>query len=154
MSCDILVLSNTRIDSLQNLHFIHVRMLQRGQEYKDSLPDDESYDLIISVLLSTSQIDSALKYIDLALGSGYMLSMNTFSWCVQSCMNNGRQDTLVSIIERCKVHLFDWLFKYKYDHLMFITDCGFMDVIRKWIRTNLYALLGGHASILQTLQYS
>lgn len=82
-------------------------MLQRGQEYKDSLPDDESYDLIISMLLSTHQIDSALKYIDLTLGSGYMLSMNTFSRLVQSCINNGRQDTLVSVIERCKVHLFD-----------------------------------------------
>ncbi|KAH6823094.1 Tetratricopeptide repeat superfamily protein [Perilla frutescens var. hirtella] len=78
------------------------RMLQRGQEYKDSLPDDESYDLIISVLLSANLIDRALKYIDLALGSGYMLSMNAFYRCVQSCINSGRLDTLVSIIERCK----------------------------------------------------
>ncbi|KAL0372506.1 UNVERIFIED_CONTAM: Pentatricopeptide repeat-containing protein, mitochondrial [Sesamum calycinum] len=51
-------------------------MLQTGKEYKESLPDDESYDLVIGMLLSTNQIDSAL--------------------------NNVRLDTLVSIIERCK----------------------------------------------------
>ncbi|KAL0336500.1 UNVERIFIED_CONTAM: Pentatricopeptide repeat-containing protein, mitochondrial [Sesamum radiatum] len=78
------------------------RMLQTGKEYKDSLPDDESYDLIVGMLLSTNQIDSALKYIDLTLKSGYMLSMSAFMRCVQSCVNNGRLDTLVSIIERCK----------------------------------------------------
>ncbi|KAI3467253.1 hypothetical protein Pfo_023916 [Paulownia fortunei] len=78
------------------------RMLQIGKEYKESLPDDESYDLIVSLLLSTNQIDYALKYIDLTLKSGYMLSMNAFMGCVQSCVNNGRLDTLVSIIERCK----------------------------------------------------
>ncbi|KAK4430073.1 Pentatricopeptide repeat-containing protein, mitochondrial [Sesamum alatum] len=78
------------------------RMLQTGKEYKDSLPDDESYDLIVGMLLSTNQIDSALKYIDLTLKSGYMLSMSAFLRCVQSCVNNGRLDTLVSIIERCK----------------------------------------------------
>ncbi|KAL2226244.1 UNVERIFIED_CONTAM: Pentatricopeptide repeat-containing protein, mitochondrial [Sesamum indicum] len=78
------------------------RMLQTGTEYKDSLPDDESYDLIVGMLLSANQIDSALKYIDLTLESGYMLSMSAFLRCVQSCVNNGRLDTLVSIIERCK----------------------------------------------------
>ncbi|KAL0386016.1 UNVERIFIED_CONTAM: Pentatricopeptide repeat-containing protein, mitochondrial [Sesamum radiatum] len=78
------------------------RMLQTGKEYKDSLPDDESYDLIVGMFLSTNQIDSALKYIDITLESGYMLSMSAFLRCVQSCVNNGRLDTLVSIIERCK----------------------------------------------------
>ncbi|KAG8383040.1 hypothetical protein BUALT_Bualt05G0143100 [Buddleja alternifolia] len=78
------------------------RMLQTGKEYKDSLPDDESYDLIIGMLLSSNQIDSALKYIDLTLKSGYMLSMNAFEGCVQRCVSNVRLDTLVSIIERCK----------------------------------------------------
>ncbi|KAL0363852.1 UNVERIFIED_CONTAM: Pentatricopeptide repeat-containing protein, mitochondrial [Sesamum angustifolium] len=78
------------------------RMLQTGNEYRDSLPDDESYDLIVGMLLSTNQIDSALKYIDLTLKSGYMLSMSAFMRCVQSCVNNGRLDTLISIIERCK----------------------------------------------------
>ncbi|KAL1569838.1 pentatricopeptide repeat-containing protein, mitochondrial [Salvia divinorum] len=77
-------------------------MIQRGPECKDSLPDDESYDLVITVLLSTNQISRALKYIDLALTSGYMLSVNVFSRCVHSFVNNGRLDTLVSIIERCK----------------------------------------------------
>ncbi|KAK6157841.1 hypothetical protein DH2020_012089 [Rehmannia glutinosa] len=79
------------------------RMLQIGKEYKESLPDDESYDLIISLLLSTNQIDTVLKYVDLTLKSGYMLSMNAFLGCVQSCVNNGRLDTLVSIIESCKI---------------------------------------------------
>ncbi|KAL3823976.1 hypothetical protein ACJIZ3_020005 [Penstemon smallii] len=78
------------------------RMLQTGREYKESLPDDESYDLVIGMLFSKNQIDSALKYIDLTLKSGYMLSMNVFANCVQSCVSNGRLDTLVSIIERCK----------------------------------------------------
>ncbi|GMY25859.1 pentatricopeptide repeat-containing protein At1g26460, mitochondrial [Fagus crenata] len=75
------------------------RMLLTG---KESLPDDESYDLVISMLLSTDEIDAALKYIDLALKSGYMLSMKVFTECVQSCVNKGRLDTLISIIERCK----------------------------------------------------
>ncbi|PIN11470.1 hypothetical protein CDL12_15938 [Handroanthus impetiginosus] len=78
------------------------RMLQTGKEYKESLPDEESYDLIFGLLLSTNQIDSALRYIDLTLQSGYMLSMGAFANCVQSCVNNRRLDTLVSIIERCK----------------------------------------------------
>lgn len=93
-------------------------MLQRGPECKDSLPDDESYDLVITVLLSANQIDRALKYIDLALTSGYILSINAFSRCVHSFVNNGRLDTLVSIIERCKVHLFDMLFVSPFDQLI------------------------------------
>ncbi|THF96490.1 hypothetical protein TEA_024191 [Camellia sinensis var. sinensis] len=36
---------------------------------KESLPDDESYDLVISMLLLTDQIDATLKYIDLTLKS-------------------------------------------------------------------------------------
>ncbi|KAL8533652.1 hypothetical protein ACS0TY_009886 [Phlomoides rotata] len=78
------------------------RMLETGQEYKDSLPDDESYDSVIGALLNVNQIDRALKYIDLTLSSGYMLSMDAFLGCVRSCVKNGRLDTLVSVIERCK----------------------------------------------------
>ncbi|KAL0447002.1 UNVERIFIED_CONTAM: Pentatricopeptide repeat-containing protein, mitochondrial [Sesamum latifolium] len=78
------------------------RMLQTGKEHKESLPDDESYDLVIGMLLSRNQIDSALKYIDLTLKSGYMLSMKAFVDCVRICVSNVRLDTLVSIIERCK----------------------------------------------------
>ncbi|KAL7217459.1 hypothetical protein ACSBR1_029200 [Camellia fascicularis] len=69
---------------------------------KESLPDDESYDLAIGMLLLTDQIDAALKYIDLTLKSGYILSVNVFTECVRNCVNKGRLDTLVSIIERCK----------------------------------------------------
>ncbi|XP_057494836.1 pentatricopeptide repeat-containing protein At1g26460, mitochondrial [Actinidia eriantha] len=75
------------------------RMLQTG---KESLPDDESYDLVIGMLFLTDQIDSALKYIDLTLKSGYILSVKTFTECVRSCVDKGRLDALVSIIERCK----------------------------------------------------
>ncbi|KAG9140124.1 hypothetical protein Leryth_015754 [Lithospermum erythrorhizon] len=50
---------------------------------------------------STKQ-ESALKYIDLSLKSGYMLSMDAFTDCVRSCVNQGRLDLLLSIIERCK----------------------------------------------------
>lgn len=75
------------------------RMLQSG---KESLPDDESYALVIGMLFSTDQIDSALKYVDLALKSGYMLTVNVFTDCVQSCVALGRLDTLLSIIDRCK----------------------------------------------------
>lgn len=81
-------------------------MLETGQENKDSLPDDESYDSIIVALLYVNQIDRALKYIDLTLKSGYMLSMDAFLGFVRSCVKNGRLDTLVSVIERCKVHMF------------------------------------------------
>ncbi|KAL6577756.1 hypothetical protein OROMI_010084 [Orobanche minor] len=78
------------------------RMLQTGKEFKESLPDEESYDIVICMLLSKNQIHSALKFIDLTLKSGYMLSMKAFTSCVQRCVDNGRLDTLVSIIERCK----------------------------------------------------
>ena len=76
-------------------------MLHTRQE---SLPDDESFDLVIGMLLLTEQIDSALKYIDLTLKSGYVLSVDVFTECVRICVNKGRLDTLVSIIERCKVY--------------------------------------------------
>ncbi|XP_076952382.1 pentatricopeptide repeat-containing protein At1g26460, mitochondrial-like [Bidens hawaiensis] len=76
------------------------RMIQTGS--KGALPDDESYHLVIRLLLSQNQVDDALKYIDLALKSGYMLSVVVFTECVRSCVNTGRLDTLVSIIERCK----------------------------------------------------
>ncbi|KAK9277096.1 hypothetical protein L1049_006635 [Liquidambar formosana] len=69
---------------------------------KESLPDDESYDLVVGMLFLTDRIDDALKYIDLTLKSGYVLSMRVFTECVRSCVNKGRLDTLVSIIERCK----------------------------------------------------
>ncbi|KAL5826266.1 hypothetical protein ACOSQ4_018063 [Xanthoceras sorbifolium] len=75
------------------------RMLHTG---KESLPDDESYTLLTGMLFLTDQIDAALKYIDMTLKSGYMLSMRVFSDCVQSCVNKGRLDLLVSIIEKCK----------------------------------------------------
>ncbi|KAF5191093.1 Pentatricopeptide repeat-containing protein [Thalictrum thalictroides] len=75
------------------------RMLLTG---KDSLPDDESYNLVIHMLFYKNQIDAALKYLDMTLKSGYMVSMVVFTECVSSCVDAGRLDTLVSIIKRCK----------------------------------------------------
>ncbi|RVW67323.1 Pentatricopeptide repeat-containing protein, mitochondrial [Vitis vinifera] len=66
------------------------------------MPDDESYELVVGMLFLTDQIDVALRYVDLTLKSGYMLSMRVFAECVRSCVNKGRLDALVSIIERCK----------------------------------------------------
>lgn len=82
------------------LCFVIIRMLQTGNE---ALPDDESYDLVIGMLFLTDQIDAAFKYIDLTLKSGYVLSMKVFMDCVKSCVNKRRLDTLVTIIERCRV---------------------------------------------------
>lgn len=75
---------------------------QMLQTKKDSLPDDESYDLIIGMLLLSEAFDSALKYIDLTLKSGHTVSVPVFTECVRNCLSRGRVDTLVSIIERCK----------------------------------------------------
>lgn len=75
------------------------RMLQSG---KGSLPDAESYGLVIPLLLQQDKIEDALKYIDLALKSGHPLTMNIFTECVRTCVTKRRVDTLVSIIERCK----------------------------------------------------
>ncbi|CAI8583683.1 unnamed protein product [Vicia faba] len=75
------------------------RMLQSGDE---ALPDDESYDLVIRMLFSTDRIDAAFKYIDLTLKHGNMLSINLFMNRVRSCVKQGRLDTLVPIIEKCR----------------------------------------------------
>ncbi|KAD2804160.1 hypothetical protein R6Q59_030335 [Mikania micrantha] len=78
------------------------RMIEIGKDSKVALPDDESFHFVVQLLLTQNQIDDALKYIDLTLKSGYMLSIEVFTECVKSCVNTGRLDTLVSIIERCK----------------------------------------------------
>jgi hypothetical protein len=76
-------------------------MLQTGNA---SQPDDESYNLVVDLLLHTNKIDAALKYIDLTLKSGYMVSMDVFRYCVQGCITTGKLDSLVSIIDKCKVY--------------------------------------------------
>lgn len=76
-------------------------MLQTG---KESLPDNESYDLVLGMLFERDEIEAALKYMDLTLKSGNALSMNVFGEFVRGCVNKGRLDTLVSVVERCKVH--------------------------------------------------
>lgn len=75
------------------------RMIQTGEE---ASPDEESYDLVIGLLFLVDQIDPALKFLDLTLKSGYTLSTSVFSDSVRACVNAGRLDTLMSIIERCK----------------------------------------------------
>ncbi|KAF3431992.1 hypothetical protein FNV43_RR26729 [Rhamnella rubrinervis] len=75
------------------------RMLQTG---KESLPDNESYEMFLGMLFETDEIDAAIKYIDLALKSGNTLSMKVFSACLRGCIRKGRRDVLVSVIDRCK----------------------------------------------------
>lgn len=73
---------------------------------KESQPDEESYDLVVTMLLNKGNIDAfdtALKYIDKILKGDYMLSMKVFDECVRKCCNFGRLDLLLSIIEKCKV---------------------------------------------------
>lgn len=89
--------------SMMNSLFIDVRMLQTGTS---SFPDDESYNLVTGLLLSVNQIDSALKYVDLALKNGNVLSINVFTTCVRSCISAGKLDALTSVIEKCKVFIY------------------------------------------------
>ncbi|CAI0463093.1 unnamed protein product, partial [Linum tenue] len=79
------------------------KLLQRMEiTGKESQPDDESYDLVISMLFQTDQINSALKYIEKTLKMGGILSMRVFNNCVQTCIRKRRLDVLASIIEKCK----------------------------------------------------
>ncbi|KAH9612060.1 hypothetical protein KSS87_014473 [Heliosperma pusillum] len=75
------------------------RMLQSG---KESQPDDQSFDMVIFKLFQMNQTEAALKYVDLTLKSGFMLSSRVFIDCVRSCVFMQRLDTLVSVIEKCK----------------------------------------------------
>ncbi|KAA3483762.1 pentatricopeptide repeat-containing protein mitochondrial-like [Gossypium australe] len=75
------------------------RMLQGGTE---SLPDDETYDLVIGMLFEAQQFEAALNHIDMALKSGYKLSMRVFTECVACCVKQGRLDELATVIEMCK----------------------------------------------------
>lgn len=76
-----------------------------GKENKDSMPDEESFDLVIGMLLQKKETETAFKYIDLNLKFGYSMSLDVFSNCVSRLMESGSLDTLVSLIERCKVHV-------------------------------------------------
>lgn len=91
-------------------------MLISGKD--ESRPDDESYDLVIGMLFSNGENDKAMQLLDIALKSGYMLSTTVFSECVRSCVAKGRTDTLVSIIERCKV-LTDYYFLLRLSLMIF-----------------------------------
>lgn len=73
------------------------RMLLTG-----TVPDDESYNLVVDLLIKQNRVDSALKYLDLMLKSGYMISSTVFADCVRECIRSGRLDTLASVIEKCK----------------------------------------------------
>lgn len=90
-------------------------MIEMGEKDKDSKPDEESFELVIRMLLppirqyqmnqmleTKLKMEAAYKYIDLNLKSGYSMSQDAFNRCVWNFMNFGSLDTLVSIIERCK----------------------------------------------------
>lgn len=84
-------------------------MLQTG---KAAPPDDESYNIVVSLLFQSHRNDAALKYIELTLKSGYMVTMTVFQDCVQACVNTGKLDTLVSIIDKCMVYFFSHTLNY------------------------------------------
>lgn len=86
------------------LLIVVIRMIETGKEFKESLPDDETFNLVISMLFS-ADLDTALRTVDTALKSGYMLSVDVFNECVYNCIGKGRSDSLVSIIEKCKVDI-------------------------------------------------
>jgi len=79
-------------------------MLQTG-----TFPDDESYNLVVGLLIRQNLVDSSLKYLDLILKSGYTLSLTVYTDYIRACMRSGRLDTLTSIIEKCKVHIIGML---------------------------------------------
>jgi pentatricopeptide repeat protein len=86
--------------------FVEIRMLQTG-----TLPDDESYNLVVGLLIRQNRVGSALKYLDLMLKSSYTLSLAVFTDYVRACLRSGRLDPLASVIEKCKV-LLEWFLSY------------------------------------------
>ncbi|MBA0592878.1 hypothetical protein Gorai_009844 [Gossypium raimondii] len=54
-------------------------------------------------LLDDATVEAALKYIDMALQSGYKLSIKVFTECIACCVSQGQLDTLVMLIERCRL---------------------------------------------------
>ncbi|KAJ4850954.1 hypothetical protein Tsubulata_011537 [Turnera subulata] len=88
--------NSRELDAAQKL--LH-RMEQTGNE---SQPDDESYRLVIEMLLFKQRIDSALTIIEKALKSGRVLSTRVFNDCVSACIRRDKLDVLVSVIEKCK----------------------------------------------------
>jgi pentatricopeptide repeat protein len=73
-------------------------MLQTG-----IVPDDETYNLVVDLLIKGSRVDSAFKYLDIMLKSGYAISSPVYAEYVGVCVRSGRLDTLAYIIEKCKV---------------------------------------------------
>jgi pentatricopeptide repeat protein len=84
--------------TLKMILSVEIRMLQTGTQ-----PDDESYNLVVNLLIKLNRVDSTLKYLDLMLKSGYTISSSVFVEYVRACVRSGRLDTLASVIEKCKV---------------------------------------------------
>jgi hypothetical protein len=64
--------------------------------------DDESYNLVVGLLIGQKLDDSPLEYWDMMMKSGYTPSPSVFAVYNQACVSSGRWDTLTSIIEKCK----------------------------------------------------
>jgi hypothetical protein len=73
-------------------------MLQTG-----IVPDDESYNLVVDLLIKGNSIDSASKHLETMVKSGYAVSSPVYAEYVGICVRSGRLDTLASFIEKCKV---------------------------------------------------
>lgn len=78
-------------------------MIKTGKESKECLPDDESYSLVIRMLLEANLMAPALKCTELYLNSGYVMSQHLFIEYVRYCARHRSVDTLNMLIKRCKV---------------------------------------------------
>lgn len=123
---------------------IIARMLETGNAHKESLPDDESFNLVLSMLFSEN-LDTALKILDTALKSGYTLSLDVFNGCVYSCLSKGRPEWLASVIEKCKVYFILANYSATYlqiEHDILTQKCDFVGYFRKWNRTKSNVQVG------------
>jgi hypothetical protein len=64
--------------------------------------DDESYNLVVGLLIGQKLDDSPLEYWDMMMKSGYTPSPSVFTVYNQACVSSGRWDTLTSIIDKFK----------------------------------------------------
>ncbi|KAL1135711.1 hypothetical protein V6Z11_A12G190200 [Gossypium hirsutum] len=59
----------------------------------------------MGMLFEMRGVEAALKYIDMALQSGYKLSIKVFTECIACCVSQGQLDTLATLIERKQIRI-------------------------------------------------
>jgi pentatricopeptide repeat protein len=90
------------------------------------LPDDESFNLVVGLLIRSKHFDTALKYLDLMLKYGRTLNPSIYNGCIQFLLNSNKPDAAASFIDKCKVWLCIYvqfslliLFGYGHSNLLF-----------------------------------